>query len=211
MFNQRTPFYFVGTIFLFTTLILTLWETFQKKNESDFFPQGGYYKGKYILEVSTLDKLVWYFSQLTNWITFLLFLYFFMSLLKVRSDKFFKMIASPAITISVLYFYFLYPKQSLKIYQLPFSNLFSHFMIIFFVIGEVMYITRYTIQETTYCLYFILMYLLFVYVNYLTRGVWSYDMIRLDSYDGWSMVFMGLIIVYAFSLLLYVFKLHIRQ
>ena len=210
MFNQRTPFYFVGTIFLFATLILSLWETFHiQKNGSDFFPQGGYYQGKYILDDSLVDKLCWYFSQLTYLSTLFLFLYFLMSLLKIRSDTLFKIIAPPAITISVLYFYFLYPKQPLKIYQLPFSNLFSHFMIIFLVIGELMYISRYTLQETTYFVYFIPMYLFLVYINYLMRGVWSYDMIQLNSYDGWSMVFMGSILMYAVSLLLYLFKLHI--
>jgi hypothetical protein len=207
MFNERTPFYLIGTIFLLTTIILSLVSTFHiQKNGSDFFPQGGYYQGKYILDDSFVDKLCWYFSQLTHHTLFLLFTYFFMALLNIRSVKFFKIIAPLALTISVLYFYFLYPKQSLKIHQLSFSNFFSHFMIIFLVFGELMYIPEYSFQETTNCLVFIITALLCVYINYCLRGVWSYNMIKLDTYSGWKLVSIAVLMMYIFSLMFYLFK-----
>ena len=207
MFNERTPFYLIGTVFLLTTIILSLVSTFHiQKNGSDFFPQGGYYQGKYILDDSFVDKLCWYFSQLTHHTIFLLFTYFFMALINIRSVKFFKIIAPLALTISVLYFYFLYPKQSLKIHQLSFSNFFSHFMIIFLVFGELMYIKEYTFQETTNCLVFIITALLCVYINYCLRGVWSYNMINLDSYSGWKLVSVSVLMMYVFSLMFYLFK-----
>jgi hypothetical protein len=207
MFNERTPFYLIGTVFLFTTIILSLVSTFHiQKNGSDFFPQGGEYQGRYILDDSFVDKLCWYFSQLTHHTLFLLFTYFLMALLNVRSVKFFKIIAPLALTISVLYFYFLYPKQSLKIHQLSFSNFFSHFMIIFLVFGELMYIKEYTLQETTNCLVFIITALLCVYINYCLRGVWSYNMIKLDRYSGWKLVSVAVLMMYIFSLMFYLFK-----
>ena len=108
--TERTPFYLLGTIFLGVTIFLSLVSTFHtQKNGEDFFPLGGDYKGKYILDGSFLDKLCWYFSQLTHHTLFLMFFYFSMALLNIRSVKFFKIIAPLALTISVLYFYFLYP------------------------------------------------------------------------------------------------------
>jgi hypothetical protein len=205
--NERTPFYLIGTIFLLTTIILSLISTFHiKTNCSDFFPEGGYYKGKYIKDDSFVDKLCWYFSQLTHHTLFLMFTYFSMALLNIRSVKFFKIIAPLALTISVLYFYFLYPKQKLKIHQLSFSNFFSHFMIIFLVFGELMYIKEYSFSETTNCLVFIITALLCVYINYCLRGVWSYNMICLDSFSGWKLISFSVLLMYAFSFMFYLFK-----
>jgi hypothetical protein len=207
MFNERTPFYLIGTIFLFITILLSLVSTFHiKTNGSDFFPTGGYYHGKYIFDENFVDKLCWYFSQLTHHTIFLMFTYFFMALINLRSVKFFKIIAPLALTISVLYFYFLYPKQSLKIHQLSFSNFFSHFMIIFLVFGELMYIKEYTFEETTNCLVFIITALLCIYINYCLRGVWSYNMIKLDSYSGWKLISIAVLMMYSFSLMFYLFK-----
>ena len=207
MFNERTPFYLIGTIFLFTAMVLSFVSTFHSQhNGADFFPQGGYYRGKYILDGSIVDKVCWYFSQLTHHTLLLMFSYFAMALLNIRSVKFFKIIAPLALTISVLYFYFLYPKQSLKIHQLSFSNFFSHFMIIFLVFGELMYIPEYTFQETTNCLVFIITALLCVYINYFLRGVWSYNMICLDRFSGWRLVSVAVLMMYSFSLMFYLFK-----
>jgi hypothetical protein len=116
------------------------------------------------------------------------------------------MVAPLALTVSVLYFYFLYPKQQLKIHQLSFSNFFSHFMIIFLVFGELMYITEYTLAETTNCFIFILTSLSFVLINYLLRGVWSYNLVKLDRFSGWKLVSETIIIMYLFSLMFYVIK-----
>lgn len=207
MFNERTPFYLIGTVFLLTTIVLSGVGTFRSQhNGSDFFPQGGYYRGKYIHDGSAQDKLCWYFSQLTHHTLLLMFSYFAMALLNIRSVKFFKIVAPLALTISVLYFYFLYPKQSLKIHQLSFSNFFSHFMIIFLVFGELMYIPDYTFQETTNCLVFIITALLCVYINYFLRGVWSYNMICLDTFAGWRLVSGAVLMMYMFSLMFYLFK-----
>ena len=140
-FNERTPFYLIATIFLFITIVLSLVSTFHiKNNGADFFPNKQEIKGIVFHDNTIIDKLCWYFSQFTHHTIFLLFTYFFMALLNVKSEKFFKMIAPLALTVSVLYFYLLYPKQKLKIHQLSFCNFFSHFMIIFLVFGVLMYI-----------------------------------------------------------------------
>ena len=163
-------------------------------------------KGKVIHDKSCADKLCWYFSQLTHHTIFLLFTYFVMALLNIKSDKFFKMVAPLALTISVLYFYFLYPRQKLKIHQLSFSSYFSHFMIIFLVFGEFMYIPSYELHETTNCFVFILSGLLCVIINYLLRGVWSYNLIKLDQYSGWKLIAETILIMYGFSMMFYLFK-----
>lgn len=205
--TERTPFYLIATIFLFVTIILSVISTFNiKNNGSDFFPVGGLYNEQSIIDNTVVDKLCWYFSQLTHHTIFLLFTYFIMALLNVKSEKFFKMVAPLALTVSVLYFYFLYPKQQLKIHQLSFSNFFSHFMIIFLVFGELMYITEYTLAETTNCFIFILTSLSFVLINYLLRGVWSYNLVKLDRFSGWKLVASTILIMYSFSFMFYIIK-----
>lgn len=207
MTNERTPFYLVSCIFLLINIVLTLVATFSTQNNgSDFFPSGGEYYGKFIHDSSFVDKLCWYFSQLTHHTIFLLFTYFLMALLNIKSEKFFKMVAPLALSISVLYFYFLYPKQKLKIHQLSFSSFFSHFMIIFLIFGEFMYIKDYAFYETTNCLVFIISALLCVWINYLLRGVWSYNIVKLDRYSGWKMVSSTVLVMYGFSVMFYLFK-----
>ena len=205
--TERTPFYLIGTIFLFITICLSFISAFHATNNgADFFPNKAIIKGKVIHDKSFADKLCWYFSQLTHHTIFLLFTYFVMALLNIKSDKFFKMVAPLALTISVLYFYFLYPRQKLKIHQLSFSSFFSHFMIIFLVFGEFMYIPSYELHETTNCFVFILSGFLCVTINYLLRGVWSYNLIKLDQYSGWKLIAETILIMYSFSMMFYLFK-----
>jgi hypothetical protein len=205
--NERTPFYLIATVFTFIAIVMSIIGTFHtKNNSSDFFPSGGDYYGKYIIDDSFIDKICWYISQLTHHTLLLLFSYFFLALITLRSEKFFKIIAPLALTISVLYFYFLFPRQKLKLHQLSFSSFFSHFMIIFLVFGELMYIKNYEFKETTNCLVFIITALLCVWINYCLRGVWSYNIIRLDTYKGWKIVSIAVIVMYLFSVMFYLFK-----
>ena len=47
--NERTPFYFVGTIFLFSSIVLSFMSAlYSKENFSDFFPNKGKYYDKVI-------------------------------------------------------------------------------------------------------------------------------------------------------------------
>ena len=211
-FNDRTPFYLISVIFLFITIILSLITTFNvNTNGNDFFPNPGKYKGRFIHDNNFVDKLCWYFSQLTHHTLFLLFSYFFMAFLNIKSVKFFKMIGPLALTISVLYFYFLYPRQKLKIHQLSFYNFFSHFMIIFLVFCEFMYIDTYEFYETTNCFVFIISSILCIYINYCLRGVWSYDLVKLDTLSGWKLVCETALIMYVFSLMFYILKYKNKQ
>lgn len=206
-FNERTPFYFVSTVFLLITIILSMYSTFlSNKNCSDFFPVPYVKNNKIFHDETFVDKLCWYFSQITHHTIFLLFAYFVMALLNRKQETYFKMVAPLALTISVLYFYFLYPKQSLSVHQLPFYNFFSHFMIIFLVFGEFIYIQNYSFKETTYCFIFILTALLAIFINYMLRGVWSYNLIKLDRYSGWKLVAESTIIMYLFSFMFFFFK-----
>jgi len=205
--NERTPFYLITTIFLFITIVLSLATTFHlNQNGADFFPNKGTYKGVVIHDNTFMDKLCWYFSQITHHTLFLLFSYFSMALFNYKSVKFFKIVGPLALTISVLYFYFLYPRQKLKIHQLSFYNFFSHFMIIFLVFCEFMYIDTYEFYETTNCFVFLITSILCIYINYCLRGVWSYDLIKLDSLSGWRLVSETTLIMYLFSLMFYVLK-----
>lgn len=205
--EERLPFYFISTAFLFITIVLSLATTFQlNENFSDFFPKPGFYYDMPIHDYSNVDKICWYFSQITHHTLFLLFFYFFMALINRKSEGYFKMVAPLALTISVLYFYFLFPKQNLKIHQLSFSNFFSHFMIVFLVFGEFYYIQDYTFQETTHCFLFIMTVLCAIFINYTLRGVWSYNLVKLDRFSGWSLVSKATIIMYIFSLLFHFCK-----
>jgi hypothetical protein len=205
--NERTPFYFISTSFLFVTIVLSLMSAlYATENFSDFFPKKGEYYGMSIHDDTKVDKLCWYFSQITHHTLVLLFFYFFLALINRKSEKYFKMVAPLALTISVLYFYFLYPKQHLEIHQLPFYNFFSHFMIIFLVFGEFMYIKDYTFKETTHCFLFILTCLCAISINYALRGVWSYNLVKLDRFSGWSLVSKTVLIMYFFSFMFYFIK-----
>ncbi len=207
LYTERTPFYLIATVFTFVAILMSLIGTFNSQNNlPDFFPSGGTYRDKYIHDKNFIDKLCWYFSQLTHHTLFLLFSYFFLALITLRSEKFFKIIAPLALTISVLYFYFLFPRQKLKLHQLSFSSFFSHFMIIFLVFGELMYIRSYDFVETTNCLVFIITALLCVWINYCLRGVWSYNIIKLDTFSGWKLVSITVLVMYMFSLMFYLFK-----
>jgi hypothetical protein len=207
MINERTPFYFVSSVFLFITIILSFISTFHiNENYNDFFPLGGVYNNKKIVDDTYVDKICWYFSQITHHTILLLFFYFFMALINRKSEGYFKMVAPLALTVSALYFYFLFPRQKLKLHQLPFYNLFSHFMIIFLVFGEFIYIKSYTFQETTHCLLFLLTSLCAIFINYTLRGVWSYNLVKMDRFSGWRLISITTIVMYMFSLLFYLLK-----
>lgn len=205
--NERTPFYFVSTIFLFSSIALSFMSAlYSKENFSDFFPNEGKYYEKVIHDDTVVDKICWYFSQITHHTIILLFFYFFMALINRKSEAYFKMVAPLAMTISVLYFYFLFPKQRLSLHQLPYYNFFSHFMIIFLVFGELIYINKYTFEETTHCFIFILTCLCAIFINYSLRGVWSYNLVKLDRLSGWTLVSKTTIIMYFFSFVFYLSK-----
>ena len=210
--NERTPFYFISTAFLFVTIILSFMSALHtNENYADFFPNAGEYYGTPIHDNTIIDKLCWYFSQITHHTIILLFFYFFLAFINVKSEKFFKMIAPLALTISVLYFYLLFPRQKLELHQLPFYNFFSHFMIIFLVFGEFMYIKDYTFKETTHCFIFILTCLCAIYINYALRGVWSYNLVKLDRYSGWNLISKTVILMYCCSFFFYFLKYKNKQ
>ena len=113
--NERTPFYFISTIFLLFSIILSFLSTINsKENISDFFPNEGYYYNNKIHDNSIVDKICWYFSQITHHTIILLFFYFFLALINRKSEAYFKMIAPLALTVSVLYFYFYILNKILK-------------------------------------------------------------------------------------------------
>ena len=210
--NERTPFYFISTVFLFITIVLSFLSTiYGHENYADFFPNKGYYYDKEIHDSTCVDKICWYFSQITHHTIILLFFYFFLALINHKSEKYFKMIAPLALTISVLYFYFLFPKQQLQIHQLPFYNFFSHFMIIFLIFGEFIYIKDYTFKETTNCFIFILTTLCAIFINYTLRGVWSYNLVKMDRYSGWKLISLTVLLMYFFSCMFYFMKYKNKQ
>ena len=60
-FNERTPFYFVSTVFLLITIILSMYSTFlSNKNCSDFFPVPYVKNNKIFHDETFVDKLCWY-------------------------------------------------------------------------------------------------------------------------------------------------------
>lgn len=208
--NERTPFYFISSVFLFFSIVLSFISALHgKENFSDFFPNKS--ERTNIHDNSVVDKICWYFSQITHHTIILLFFYFFLALINKKSEVYFKMVAPLALTISVLYFFYLFPKQTLSIHELPYYNFFSHFMIIFLVFGELIYITEYTFKETSHCFLFILTCLCAIFINYTLRGVWSYNMVKLDRLSGWMLVSKTVIIMYFFSFLFFYFKSYKKE
>jgi hypothetical protein len=132
--DERTPFYLIGTLLLGTTILLSLVSMFHSPNGTDFFPEGGYYQGNYILDHTYIHKVGWYLSHFTYQFVLLLFIYFLLALFHKRSIPFFKTIAPASFALCIMYVYLLYPKQPLPSYQLQFSTIFSHFMTVFLVL-----------------------------------------------------------------------------
>ena len=92
--NERTPFYFISTAFLGITIVLSILSAFHlKDNYSDFFPTAGEYYGKPIHDNTTVDKICWYFSQITHHTLVLLFFYFFLALMNCKSEPYFKTVS----------------------------------------------------------------------------------------------------------------------
>ena len=79
-------------------------------------------------------------------------------------------------------------------------------MIIFLVFGELFYVDKYTFKETTHCFLFILTCLCAIFINFSLRGVWSYNLVKLDRLSGWSLVSKTTIIMYFFSFFFYLCK-----
>ena len=205
--NERSPFYFTGSIFLLMSIILSIVTTFQhKKNFADFFPSGKQYENNYIIDDTISSKLIWYISQITHQTQILLFIYFLIALFNNKNDIYFKVIAPLCLTVSALYFYLLFPKQNQKIYQLSFCNFFSHFMIIFLIFGELYYVKNYNLDETSYCLVFVISTIIITAINYKLRKVWSYDLIKLNKLSGWLLISKTLLVLYFFSFLFYFIK-----
>ena len=205
--NDRTPFYFLASVSLFATIVLSLLDVFyNNKNFSDFYPNKGYYYGKLIHDKTIIDKLAYYFSQFTHHSLFLLFFYFFSCLLNKKSEQFFKIIAPIAMTISILFFYYIYPTRETNIYELSYSCFYSHFMIIFLIFGELFYIDGFTLNETSHCLIFLVTGVLVTIINYMIRGVWTYNMVKLDSLKGWVHINQTILVMYFISFLFYFFK-----
>ena len=67
-------------------------------------------------------------------------------------------------------------------------------------------ILRYTFKETTHCFLFILTCLCAISINYTLRGVWSYNLVKLDSYSGWKLVSITVLVMYFFSFMFYFIK-----
>jgi len=79
-------------------------------------------------------------------------------------------------------------------------------MIIFLVFCEFMYIDKYEFHETTNCFIFIITSILCILINYYLRGVWSYDLVHLDSLSGWRLICETTLIMYMFSVMFLLFK-----
>ena len=76
--NERTPFYFISTAFLFVTIVLSILSAlYSKENYSDFFPNEGIYYGKKIHDNTIVDVYVGIFANYHHTII-LVFLFFFL-------------------------------------------------------------------------------------------------------------------------------------
>ena len=79
------------------------------------------------------------------------------------------------------------------------------------VFGELIYTNKYTFEETTHCFIFILTCLCAIFINFSLRGVWSYNLVKLDRLSGWTLVSKTTIIMYCFSFLFYLCKSFFRN
>ena len=84
-------------------------------------------------------------------------------------------------------------------------------MIVFLVFGELIYINDYTFEETTHCFIFILTCLCAIFINHSLRGVWSYNLVKLDRLSGWSLVSKTTIVMYLFSFVFYMCKTSLKK
>jgi len=51
------------------------------------------------------------------------------------------------------------------------------------------------------CFIFVITSILFIYINYCLRGVWSYDLVKLDRLSGWTLICETTLVMYVFSIM----------
>ena len=190
---------------------LSLWQTLDSKNNSkyvanDFSPTTG---------IKPLhNKILWYISQITYQTQFMLWLYFMLQIFSLEPNgseialNIFHIFAPICITVNVQYFLLLFPKMKnkngipMKLYDLSFSSIIPHLLDTFLILMELYNINSYDWNDTLQHLVFLPPTIVIVLFNYIIRGVWSYDLIKLNELRGWKLVGSTVVMNQIFSLIL---------
>lgn len=186
---------------IIVAIFLSIYKTFDTKEEEiDFYPT--------TLDKNIYRKILWYFSQITYSSNFFLLIYFILKIFKFDTNILFIIIAPICLSVNLNYFLVLYPKKSIKLYEIPFHSLVLHFMTTFIIINELKYITYNSFSDVLQYNYFVIYGILITILNYNVRGIWSYGISNLFTKKGWKFFFQFNIISFISSLFLYLYKLN---
>ena len=167
---------------LFLSSFLSLYKCFYlDKNEKDFYPL--------TIDKNILNKSVWYLSHFTHTSNLILLFYFFMKLFNYNYDYIFISISPICFSVNFNYFLILYPKYNIRLYNLSFSSIISHFYTSVIILNEIKYIEYFNPSDIILYNYFIIIGIFITFLNYKIRNIWTYNLVNLYTMKGWILFF----------------------
>ena len=198
-------FYLLTFIILLISFLLSIIDMLDKNNTDklygDFKPNTS--------DKTITRKFFWYFSQITYQSQILLLVYFGIKLFsKTNMDFMFKIIAPISLTVTIQYLLLLYPKRKpvnnkKGIHTFSFISFVPHILNFFIIFIELNNIKTYHLNETFLYLFYCVFILLSVYVNYIIRKVWTYNLLDLTKVKGKKLFGYSIIILQVSSFILY--------
>lgn len=194
-------FYLLTLSYLGISKLLTFYYTLGiNEDKEDYFPL--------TIDRKLSNKIIWYFSQLTYTSNTILFFYYFMRYLTGNNyDTYFKIISPISLAVNTNYFLILYPEKNIKLFELPYHSLVSHFMTTFSILIENKYINWGNYIETFNYNYLILLFTLITGLNYKYRRIWTYNKLNLFTLKSYKLLFQFMLCSQLYSSVLWLISL----
>jgi hypothetical protein len=200
---------YLSFILILISFIFSIYDGFIYPRElhyDDYYPE--------TKDKSFLKKITWYLSQFTYQKQILFLIYFYFKLNNYKNlDWFLKIIAPPMIIINIFYFKYLFPhykkectQNTYKLYELKFVDLFPHFLDTILIIIELWSLKNYNFKDIFLPIYFELVMLISVILNYKIRNVWTYTIVDLKNKKSQKMILEFIIYTHLLSYIIFKIK-----
>lgn len=200
---------YLSIILILVSFIFSIYDTFiypRKNKYDDYFPEHQ--------DKSLFKKIIWYLSQFTYQKQLIFLFYFYLKFKNYKNlERFLKIIAPPMMIINLFYFKYLFPnytkqcsEKNYKLYELSFYDIFPHLLDSIIIILELSSLSSYKFNDIHLPIYFQLMMLISVIINYKIRKVWSYNIVDLKQKSTYKMLIEFLIYNYIVAYVIYKIK-----
>ena len=160
---------YLSIILILVSFIFSIYDTFiypRKNKYDDYFPEHQ--------DKSLFKKIIWYLSQFTYQKQLIFLFYFYFKFKNYKNlERFLKIIAPPMMIINLFYFKYLFPnytkqcsEKNYKLYELSFYDIFPHLLDSIIIILELSSLSSYKFNDIHLPIYFQLMMLISVIINY---------------------------------------------